>query len=571
MQVAHFEAERRPDPTDPQSGRLYTQHQFVKFYGPQLGLQHWNKGGANRPWYEVGQKVRTTGKLSSDLGQTVEAGSVGIVTNVPGPRVRLERGAVAEVQFGEVTFDAQPNMIEPINAERRRDPTVVEGDADFGKTYTHAQFVRFYGAAQAAALWDGGAERRPDPTVVSGDKGFGRTYTRQQFDKFYGAFAAQRWAEAAPQKVVEKTVTVKREAGAALGWTRDSKTQVITEIEADGPAAKAGIAKGAKIRSVGGKKIKTDADFRAALEEAGTEIEFIITELSAPAAPAPRARPPPRHPVLIRPEGKQELALGRDLKCEEEGSTLLFDFKADGTVLAGEESLEVVDGKVAFGKIGEGGPTDGQKWVIDHGRLKSGDLALTLGEDGAVTLTPVDTSNEAQLWRFRADRDAQPERPQKTRPPPTKPVMICPRGNPALVLTRALKCEEEGSSLLFDFKADGTVLAGEESLEVVDGKVAFGKIGEEGPTDGQKWVIDHGRLMNGGKALTLKVEDSSLEMQDMQEKSKEQLWNLRTADDGETRRDPTCPTSKKRYTRAEFMQFYGRPLGAKYWRQAENL
>eukprot|EP01062_Namystynia_karyoxenos_P074010 TRINITY_DN70821_c0_g1_i1.p1 TRINITY_DN70821_c0_g1~~TRINITY_DN70821_c0_g1_i1.p1 ORF type:complete len:531 (+),score=206.89 TRINITY_DN70821_c0_g1_i1:92-1594(+) len=91
----------------------------------------------------------------------------------------------------------------PGKVERRRDPT----DPGSSKTYSLAEFNKFYGAKRGKKLWDSagkaknqkgkgaGEERRRDPTVPQGKK----TYTLKQFKDFYGDKAGLKmWRKAGP-------------------------------------------------------------------------------------------------------------------------------------------------------------------------------------------------------------------------------------------------------------------------------------------------------------------------------------------------------------------------------------
>eukprot|EP00756_Hemistasia_phaeocysticola_P004414 Hpha_TRINITY_DN12794_c0_g2::TRINITY_DN12794_c0_g2_i1::g.114448::m.114448 len=253
--------DRRRDPTVPGSTKTYSAQEFNKFYGPDRGPQMWKRagqsGGAPPPLrpvrgapasrgaapkqqgkgkLQLGTKVKATGRLLGDQGQVVKKGAVGKVTALPGPKVRLERGAIAEVRIGGVTFDATRDMIELVQdagrqqapvkprlapappprsrgprsapaqrqpaVDRRHDPTVKPNEKGANKTYTREQFNQFYGKELAAKMWkkagskavkvapkkaqQQGPEKRPDPTVPKGSKGAGKTYTRDQFNQFYG-------------------------------------------------------------------------------------------------------------------------------------------------------------------------------------------------------------------------------------------------------------------------------------------------------------------------------------------------------------------------------------------------
>eukprot|EP01065_Artemidia_motanka_P045109 TRINITY_DN6551_c0_g4_i1.p1 TRINITY_DN6551_c0_g4~~TRINITY_DN6551_c0_g4_i1.p1 ORF type:complete len:1060 (+),score=310.50 TRINITY_DN6551_c0_g4_i1:193-3372(+) len=346
--------------------------------------------------FYVGQKVRAKGRLKGDQGQVVERDAVGEVTAIPGPGRRLIAGAVAEVRISGVTFDASDQMIEALGGtrgagsprgrrhggeERRADPTVPPGHADFGKTYTQRQFGEFYGDA-AADLWRtagaADAERRPDPTVEPGQPGYGKKYSREQFESYYGGAAGKMWRSAAagPQqeerradptvldgekgsgktytkrqfvsfygaeagarlwkvaggeeaatrsmtrrlrrqgqreaeqkqgqsmrdlpKYVNVTVKIKREEGQAVGWSRDTSSCVIVDVEAGSPAAAAGVVAGVKIVSVSGEAVKTGDDIAAAIAKAGAEFEVVLRKAT------------PRqgtfgYPVARRSDFKEEL------------------------------------------------------------------------------------------------------------------------------------------------------------------------------------------------------------------------------------------------------------------------
>lgn len=576
--------EKRADPTVPAgkgAGKTYTREQFLKFYGPKDGPKVWKKAatGAGGRGGEDRRKDPTVKKGEKLFGKTYTFAQF---EQFYGPK---DAAKLWKKSGGSAPAKAAPA------AERRTDPT----DKGSKKTYTKEQFAKFYGAKDAAKLWKKGkvvaaAERRADPTVAKGNKQFGKTYTREDFERFYGKNAGKVWKAAAPKggkaaakkekkvtyEFVEAKLTIKRDsAEASIGWNRDPKKQFLRSVDKESPAAKAGVARGMRLLAIAGKAVETDEEVKEALKAAGAEFEVTVNEKKA-VVPERKPRPPPKHPVLVRPSGNKKLALGRNLKCEEEGSTLLFDFK-DGTILAGEESLEVADGKVTFGKIGEGGATDGQKWELDHGRLRNSGKVLTFNEDGTVDMQEERPKAKEQQWSFASGekgekkaaepKEPKEKKPRKPRPPPKHPVTVHPRLHKELSLCRSLKCEEEGATLAFDFQADGSVLAGEESLQVADGKLTFGKIAEGGPTDGQKWAIDSGRLRNGDNVLTLN-EDKSVGIAEAKDKDKAQQWSFVSTVEVEKRRDPTDPSSKKRYTEEDFVKFYGKKLAAKYWKQA---
>lgn len=84
-------------------------------------------------------------------------------------------------------------------AERRRDPTNHPSNR---ATFTHAQFVEFYGSGYGNKMWKQAAghgakeelERRKDPTNHPSNKA---AYTRAQFVEFYGAGRGGKlWAQA---------------------------------------------------------------------------------------------------------------------------------------------------------------------------------------------------------------------------------------------------------------------------------------------------------------------------------------------------------------------------------------
>eukprot|EP01065_Artemidia_motanka_P025437 TRINITY_DN30433_c0_g1_i1.p2 TRINITY_DN30433_c0_g1~~TRINITY_DN30433_c0_g1_i1.p2 ORF type:complete len:336 (+),score=156.59 TRINITY_DN30433_c0_g1_i1:63-1010(+) len=98
-------------------------------------------------------------------------------------------------------------------AERRRDPT---NPPKVTKTYTHAQFVEFYGKKQGQKMWAEAGERRPDPTNPPGSK---KTYTRDQFLDFYGPRDGKRmWAQAGSAPAKKKPAAKEKPVKVTVGY-----------------------------------------------------------------------------------------------------------------------------------------------------------------------------------------------------------------------------------------------------------------------------------------------------------------------------------------------------------------
>eukprot|EP00755_Sulcionema_specki_P039642 Sspe_Gene.24510::Locus_9714_Transcript_7_7_Confidence_0.621_Length_2038::g.24510::m.24510 len=79
----------------------------------------------------------------------------------------FEKGAVAEVKIGQITFDAKPDMIEPADrprsaprggpAPRPRSQPSGRGmerrpDTD-GRMYSYEEFIQYYGRQEGANRW----------------------------------------------------------------------------------------------------------------------------------------------------------------------------------------------------------------------------------------------------------------------------------------------------------------------------------------------------------------------------------------------------------------------------------
>jgi len=283
--------EKRQDPTVKKGekgfGKTYTKEQFDKFYGAKDAKALWKKAGK----------------------------------------------AAAKAAPAKKAKDGKKAKKEAV--EKRADPTVQKGQKGFGKTYTKDQFVDFYGAKAAAKLWKKSApapakkakdgkkekkakevEKRPDPTFKPDQKGAKKTYTKEEFVAFYGKEAANKlWKEAAklvpkkkekdgkkkkddkkkdgkkkedkpkkekkprdPPQLEEVTMTIKRAEGQSLGWERNPKNQRIVSVDAESPAATAGLAKGMRIAKIDGKDVKTDDDVKEALKAAGAEFAIVMTK-----------------------------------------------------------------------------------------------------------------------------------------------------------------------------------------------------------------------------------------------------------------------------------------------------
>eukprot|EP01062_Namystynia_karyoxenos_P059912 TRINITY_DN5132_c1_g1_i5.p1 TRINITY_DN5132_c1_g1~~TRINITY_DN5132_c1_g1_i5.p1 ORF type:complete len:588 (+),score=138.13 TRINITY_DN5132_c1_g1_i5:99-1766(+) len=282
--------------------------------------------------YRVGQIVEATGRLATDGGRVVERGMRGVVTSVPGGRVPLEPGAVAEVCINGVTFDAQPDMIRPL-PERPRGPPPPPGPSSQRvirrpdpsnpgdpTQYTREEFELYYGS-NGLKMWKkagvalkrvlgplphlverqvaaerkeqkqpsakqqrvkGRPEVRKDPSQP-GDA----CYTKDEFLEYYGEKLGEAmWKKAAPPAAEsataaggteEVTVCIEREtAQSPVGWTRLKDGLVITGVSDGSPAALAGVCPGWAICSIGGQTVDSDERCMAALREADANFTAVL-------------------------------------------------------------------------------------------------------------------------------------------------------------------------------------------------------------------------------------------------------------------------------------------------------